>query len=174
MKFNKEYIKKVIGEEIKNALGMTKKLKSKKEDNRLEALRRDLIEAFVEYRDATMDVTINTHGTIQKKTLDKELKRLRQDYGLDHLGYVKFFIFALHILQNKVDNELYTFIKTVAIRDERFAGMHDRLEQFGPDEEANSNQVRDPDPGFMRVPKSDNAKYDQLDTRKDRKNLSMS
>jgi len=173
MKFSKLYIKQLIREEATNYINMKKKLKSRDEGTKLDALRRDLIDLFIKYRQKSTS-QVNVTSSDEKEALDSELKLLKSQYGLNHLSYIKFFMFAFHILQGRVDPQLLTFIKSAAKRDARFAGHHDKLDNYGmsstPEEEKNSNQIRDPDPDFMRVPKSDNAVSDQEDLRKYRRN----
>lgn len=177
MLFSKQYIKKVISEEITNYVKMTKKLKKNDEGTKLDALRKDLIHMLISYREKATKFTVSGSKDA-KKYLERDMETLKDKYGLANLNYQKFLIFSLHILDGRVDPQLLTFIKTIARSDRRFEPYYDKLDNYGmtstPAEEKHANQIRDPDPGFMRVPKSDNAVYDQEDVRRDRKTLTQS
>ena len=178
MTFDKQYIKKIINEEIKNALGMTAKLKTREVSNRLEQLRKRLIEVFIDYRESVTSMR-STSREDTRKRLERDLEDIKNDYPqLKHLDYPKFFVFCVHILEGHATGPLITFIKTIARGDRRFGPYQDKLDAYDhsitPELEKRPPETNDPDPGFMRVPKTDNARSDQLDTRKDRKNLSMS
>ena len=178
MKFSKQYIKKVIEEEIKNALGMTQKMKSGTKKTKLESLRKELIELFIQHRQKVTDQTYRTKDKA-RYALEKELNHIKEQYGLDSLDYPKFFMFCVHTLQGRADPQLITFIKTVARNDRRFGSYQDKLDSYDhsitPEEEKYQPAIRkDPDPGFMRVPKTDNAIDDQEDLRRDRKTLTQS
>lgn len=177
MKFSKQYIKKVISEETTNYLKMTKKVKRDDSGTKLEALRKDLIHMLINYREKATKFAVSGSRDA-KKSLEKEMVVIQDRYGLEHLNYQKFLIFCLHILDGRVDPQLLTFVKSIARSDRRFEPYFDKLDNYGmtstPAEEKHSNQIRDPDPGFMRVPKSDNAVYDQEDVRRDRKTLTQS
>jgi hypothetical protein len=173
MLFSKAYIKQVIKEETTNYFAMKKKLKKSDKGSKLEQLRKELIHLFIDFRDKATDTTTpNTKDP--KKALEKSIENIKNQFGLN-LDYAKFLMFSIHILDGKADPQLVNFIKNVARGDKRFEIYLDKLDNYGmsitPSEEKHQYGVgKDPDPGFMRVPKSDNAYEDQEDLRRGMKN----
>jgi hypothetical protein len=178
MKFKKDFIKKIIAEEIANAAAMTDKLKKGSSDTKLEHLRRELITLFIEYREKVTKMSVTSKEEV-RESLENDLLHIKEKYGLSKLDYPKFFVFSVHILTGKADPQLVTFIKTIARGDRRFGPYLDKLDSYDhsitPEEEKYQPAIKkDPDPGFMRVPKTDNAIDDQEDLRRDRKTLTQS
>lgn len=175
MIFTKTYIREVIAEEIKNATQMKKNLDRKKTGTKLEFLRRDLLQLFIQIRHKITSMSATSKKDVRQE-LQSKLESLRDEYGLKNIEYGKFFTLCIHILDGKVDPQLVTFIKTVARNDRQLEPYMDKIDSYGssvtPEEEKYQPALRkDPDPGFMRVPKTDNAIDDQEDLRKDRKTL---
>jgi hypothetical protein len=178
MVLDKSYIKKIIKEEIANALNMTKKLKKSSKSSKLEVLRKELIDLFINYRHSVTSMSVTSKEQV-RDNLEKDLSSIREKFGLDNLNYPKFFVFCIHILNGKADPQLVTFIRTIARGDRRFKNYLDKLDSYDhsitPEEEKYQPAIKkDPDPGFMRVPKTDNAIDDQEDLRRDRKTLTQS
>lgn len=155
MIINKNFLSKIIKEEIKKVLYE-------------EELEREIISLFVKYRNY---LTKNpTHNKAVKNVLDKKLKILAPNLSFQQI---------YNMLNGKIDRQLMTFISNALKRDKTITGFSDKLDNYEMSispEEQNVYQVynkQDPDPGFMRVPKDD-AAYDQEDVRKDRKTLVQS
>jgi hypothetical protein len=155
MKINKNFLSKIIKEEIKKVLYE-------------EELEREIISLFVKYRNY---LTKNpTHNKAVKNVLDKKLKTLAPNLSFNQI---------YDMLNGKIDRQLMSFISNALKRDRSMTGFSDKLDSYEMSispEEQNVYQVynkQDPDPGFMRVPKDD-AAYDQEDVRKDRKTLVQS
>ena len=157
MKINKNFLSRIIKEEIKKVIY---------EDN--SSLQQDLIKLFVQYRNY-----IAKNPTKNKNELPKfelKIKQILSGHRPEEI---------VQMLQGKIDRQLFSFIKDILLRDKNMKTQSDKLDNYEmsitPDEQ-NVYQVynkQDPDPGFMRVPKDDEA-YDQEDVRKDRKTLSLS
>ena len=182
MKVNKSFLSQIIKEEIKHVLyeeegikghmNALKRISQMKdvafgEDN--DAVVRGLIPIFVKYRNyLTKNPTKNKEVYTN---LEKEIKTFAPDLSGPQI---------LTMLDGKIDRQLLTFVANLLKRDKRMAAFSDKLDNYemsiSPEEEQNVYQVynkQDPDPGFMRVPKDDEA-YDQEDVRKDRKTLTQS
>lgn len=152
MKINKYFLSKIIKEEIKKILYK-------------EEIERELISLFVKYRN---HLTKNpTHNRAVKSVLDKKIKLLAPNFSFSDIH---------RMLDGKIDRQLMSFISNALKRDPHMTGFSDKLDSYEMSispEEQNAYQVynkQDPDPGFMRVPKDDEA-YDQEDVRKDIKTL---
>lgn len=155
MKINKHFLSKIIKEEIKNVLYE-------------EHIEQDLISAFVQYRNWITKNPTKTKDTIPN--LQAKLRKIAPSMSEQEI---------LNLLDGKIDRQLFTFAKNVLTMDKNVTNFSDKLDNYemsiSPEEEK-SYQVynkKDPDPGFMRVPKDD-AAYDQEDVRKDRKTLVQS
>jgi len=155
MKINKNFLLKIIKEEIKSVLY---------EDN----IEQDIISIFVQYRN-----WITKNPTKAKNTIpdfESKLKKIAPSMSDQDI---------LDLLDGKIDRQLFTFAKNILTRDKNITNFSDKLDNYemsiSPDEETSHQvyQKKDPDPGFMRVPKDD-AAYDQEDVRKDRKTLVQS
>ena len=127
-----------------------------------------ILHLFVTFRNF-----LTKHPTKNKSVkphLEKKIKELAPNLsGKD----------ILDMFNGKIDQQLYTFIVNILKTDPNTRITGDKLDSYEmsitPEEEM-SYQVynkKDPDPSWMRPPKSDSA-YDQEDTRKTRKNISMS
>jgi len=181
MKISNNFLQRIIKEELKKALyeedneadklAALKRLKQMKDASKeepMEDLERRLTDLFTKYRNY-----IAKNPTHNKHDLPKFEKEIRQiTSGMQPEKIVQ-------LLQGKIDRQLYSFIKDIFLRDRNMKTQSDKLDNYEmsitPDEQ-NVYQVynkQDPDPGFMRVPKDDEA-YDQEDVRKDRKTLTQS
>jgi len=152
MKINKLFLSKIIKEEIKNILY---------EDN----IEQELISAFIQYRNWIVKNPTKSKDTLPD--LEKKLKNIAPSLSNTEI---------LNMLEGKIDRQLFSFVKNILTRDQNVSNFSDKLDNYemsiSPDEQ-NVYQVynkQDPDPGFMRVPKDDEA-YDQEDVRKDQKTL---
>ena len=157
MKINKYLLSRIIKEEIKKVMY--------EEDTGPE---RELVDLFVQYRNY-----FSKNPTKNKDELpdfEAKIKQIAPNYSPEQI---------VHMLQGKIDRQLFSFIKDILLRDRNMKTQSDKLDNYEmsitPDEQ-NVYQVynkQDTDPGFMRVPKDDEA-YDQEDVRKDRKTLTQS
>lgn len=152
MKVNNIFLKQIIQEEIKNVLY---------EDH----IDRNLVHLFVKYRNY---LTKNPTDNKQVITnLEKDIKRIAPNKSGAEI---------LASLEGKIDRQLFSFISNLLKRDKRMAAFSDKLDNYemsiSPDEQSvyKVYNKQDPDPGFMRVPKDDEA-YDQEDVRKNIKTL---
>ncbi len=152
MKINKYFLSRIIKEEIKNILYE-------------EDIERDLINIFIAYRNWISKNPTKKSNIIPN--IEKKLKRIAPSMSNQDI---------LDALEGKIDRQLFSFAKNILLRDKNVNFATDKLDSYemsiAPDEQ-NIYQVynkQDPDPGFMRVPKDDEA-YDQEDVRKDRKTL---
>lgn len=174
MIFTKKYIRQIIAEEIKNAIEMKKNLQKK--ETKLEKLRNKVLKVFIKYRQIVTSMSSTKKDA--RISLEKELENIKQKFGLK-MEYPKFVVLCVNILNGKADPQLVTFIKTLIRMDRRFKPYLDKLDTYNasisPEEEKYQPALRkDPDPGFMRVPKTDNAIDDQEDLRRDKKTLTQS
>jgi hypothetical protein len=181
MKVRKSFLSRIIKEEIKkalyenedeakkhNALKRIDQMKSASRGDTLNGVERKLTHLFIQYRNY-----ITKNPTDNKDDLPNFEKSIRQVApGLKPEDIVD-------MLEGKIDRQLFSFIKTVLLRDRNMKTQSDKLDNYemsiSPDEQ-NVYKVynkQDSDPGFMRVPKDDEA-YDQEDVRKDRKTLTQS
>lgn len=181
MKINSHFLSRIIKEEIKKAiyeeddeaeklaaLNRLKQMQDVSKSDSVEQVERRLTDLFTKYRNY-----IAKNPTHNKQDLPKFEKEIRQiTSGMKPEDIVQ-------LLQGKIDRQLYSFIKDILLRDRNMKTQSDKLDNYEmsitPDEQ-NVYQVynkQDPDPGFMRVPKDDEA-YDQEDVRKDRKTLTQS
>ena len=185
MKISKAFLQKIIKEEIKRVLYEEHEEEKKREDlfnayQRIDQLKdviygdeddetiRKLIELFVFYRNyLTKNPTKNKELVTDMEGAIKKI--------VPHMSMPE----VINKLQGRIDRQLYSFIINLLKRDKRMSAFSDKLDNYEmsitPDEQ-NVYQVynkQDPDPGFMRVPKDDEA-YDQEDVRKDRKTLTQS
>jgi len=152
MKINKFFLSKIIKEEIKQVLYE-------------EDIERELISLFISYRNWISKNPTKKNNIIPN--IEKKLKKIAPHMSSKDI---------LDSLEGKIDRQLFSFAKNVLMRDKNISTQSDKLDNYEmsitPDEQ-NVYQVynkQDPDPGFMRVPKDDEA-YDQEDVRKDRKTL---
>jgi hypothetical protein len=157
MKISKSLLSKIIKEEIKKVIY--------EDHNNSE---RDLINLFVQYRNY-----ISKNPTKDKNELPAFEAIIKQMLSGQEPEEI------VQMLQGKIDRQLFSFIKDILLRDKNMKTQSDKLDNYEmsitPDEQ-NVYQVynkQDPDSGFMRVPKNDEA-YDQEDVRKNRKTLSLS
>lgn len=184
MKISKLFLQRIIKEEIKRAL--YEEDEEKKREDKLNALQRidqlkdaalgdedddtirSLIDLFIFYRNyLTKNPTKNKELVTD---MEAKIKEIVPDMSMPEV---------INKIQGKIDRQLYSFIINLLKRDKRMSAFSDKLDNYEmtitPDEQ-NVYQVynkQDPDPGFMRVPKDDEA-YDQEDVRKDRKTLTQS
>jgi len=157
MKINKKFLAKIIKEELQKELYEYD-----------EELARKVLHVFITFRNF-----ITKHPTknkIVKPHLDKKIKEIDANLTAEQI---------LDMFNGKVDQQLYNFISNILTQDPNMKAFSNKLDSYEmsitPEEET-SYQVynkKDPDPAWMQPPKSDSA-YDQEDTRKSRKNLSMS
>lgn len=152
MKVNNIFLTQIIQEEIKNVLY---------EDH----IERNLVHLFVKYRNyLTKNPTDNKQVILN---LQKDIKRIAPNKSGAEI---------LASLEGKIDRQLFSFISNLLKRDKRMTAFSDKLDNYemsiSPDEQSvyKVYNKQDPDPGFMRVPKDDEA-YDQEDVRKDIKTL---
>ena len=152
MKINKLFLSKIIKEEIKLVLYD-------------EDVVKEIIQIFISYRNWISKNPTKKNNIIPN--IEKKLKRIAPHMSSKDI---------LDSLEGKIDRQLFSFAKNVLMRDKNISTQSDKLDNYEmsitPDEQ-NVYQVynkQDPDPGFMRVPKDDEA-YDQEDVRKDRKTL---
>lgn len=179
MKVNNIFLSKIIQEEIKKALyedeeEIEKKVNAAKRlqqiqstssnEDEEEVLRR-LIDVFKDYRNIlTKNPTDNKEMVTN---VEKDIKAIAPNLTGPQI---------LQMLDGKIDRQLLTFISNLLKRDKRMSSFSDKLDSYElsiSPEEQNVYQVynkQDPDPGFMRVPKDDEA-YDQEDVRRDIKTL---
>lgn len=183
MKVSKHFLSKIIKEEIKNALydEQSPEQKRANANKRINQMRsaampdpddkivRAMTDLFIKYRNyLTKNPTKNKEVYTN---LENELKAIAPNLSGGEM---------LQMLDGKIDRQLLTFASNLLKRDKRMAAFSDKLDNYemsiSPEEEQSVYQVynkQDPDPGFMRVPKDDEA-YDQEDVRKDRKTLTQS
>ena len=152
MKISKHLLSQIIKEEIKLVLYD-------------EDVVKEIIQIFISYRNWISKNPTKKNNIIPN--IEKKLKRIAPHMSSKDI---------LDSLEGKIDRQLFSFAKNVLMRDKNISTQSDKLDNYEmsitPDEQ-NVYQVynkQDPDPGFMRVPKDDEA-YDQEDVRKDRKTL---
>jgi len=152
MKINKLFLSKIIKEEIKLVLYD-------------EDVVKEIIQIFISYRNWISKNPTKKNNIIPN--IEKKLKKIAPYMSSKDI---------LDSLEGKIDRQLFSFAKNVLMRDKNISTQSDKLDNYEmsitPDEQ-NVYQVynkQDPDPGFMRVPKDDEA-YDQEDVRKDIKTL---
>jgi|688.fasta_scaffold181384_1 hypothetical protein len=152
MKINKLFLSKIIKEEIKLVLYD-------------EDVVKEIIQIFISYRNWISKNPTKKNNIIPN--IEKKLKKIAPHMSSKDI---------LDSLEGKIDRQLFSFAKNVLMRDKNISTQSDKLDNYEmsitPDEQ-NVYQVynkQDPDPGFMRVPKDDEA-YDQEDVRKDIKTL---
>jgi hypothetical protein len=152
MKISKHLLSQIIKEEIKLVLYDEDAVK-------------EIIQIFISYRNWISKNPTKKNNIIPN--IEKKLKRIAPHMSSKDI---------LDSLEGKIDRQLFSFAKNVLMRDKNISTQSDKLDNYEmsitPDEQ-NVYQVynkQDPDPGFMRVPKDDEA-YDQEDVRKDRKTL---
>lgn len=141
MKVSKHFLLKIIQEEINNISNPSAEQK--------------LISLLVQYRDMLIDSNFEEP---KSKALMAKLKK-----DINNIMPEKNIVQAIKSLKGKVDQQLYTFFLD-ALYKGHGAEFKSARYTNGP------ILKKDPDPGFMRVPKSDKA-YDQEDTRKGKKNM---
>ena len=152
MKISKHLLSQIIKEEIKLVLYDEDAVK-------------EIIQIFISYRNWISKNPTKKNNIIPN--IEKKLKRIAPHMSSKDI---------LDSLEGKIDRQLFSFAKNVLMRDKNISTQSDKLDNYEmsitPDEQ-NVYQVynkQDPDPGFMRVPKDDEA-YDQEDVRKDIKTL---
>jgi hypothetical protein len=171
-KIIKEEIKRILYEEAEEAdeLNATKRLAQIKSYNSTDSdsgIERRLINLFVKYRNI---ISKNpTHNKLNLSHFENQIKDTAPDMSPEDI---------VDLLQGKVDRQMFSFIKNILLRDRNMKTQSDKLDNYEmsitPDEQSvyQVYNKQDPDSGFMRVPKDDEA-YDQEDVRKDRKTLTQ-
>jgi len=152
MKINKYFLSQIIKEEIRSVLYEEVDLQKIKS-------------IFIDYRNWISKNPTKKSNILPNIEID--LKKAAPNMSNEQI---------LAALDGEIDKQLFSFAKTILMRDKNVLFPSDKLDSYEmsitPDEQ-NVYQVynkQDPDPGFMRVPKDDEA-YDQEDVRKDRKTL---
>jgi hypothetical protein len=134
MIINKKLIQKIITEEIKNALAMTKKLKRLKEPKKEDSLRRNLINLFIKYREIVEKNTIADKESIVPQ-FRKELMLLKKKFNVQLKGK-KLGEFFIAMLIDHADPQLLTFAKMLLNSDKMRADkMDDYTVSISPEEE---------------------------------------
>lgn len=152
MKISKDFILKIIKEEIKRVLY--------EEEDPVELTKQKLIELFVTYRRKITDSP--TENDVIRIDAKEQIKQIAP--GMSPAGVIE-------MLRGEVDAQLFNTVVTLLTADKAYS---DRLDNYGMSEPPPQDTHRiynAADDGFMRVPKSQSAVDKQLDTRKDRKNL---
>jgi len=147
MKINKKFLQRIIKEEIGKAVEE-------------ESLKREIIQCYV------AAISANNNNFPDKNEPEKVLYKELKGLGIDPLQ-------ALPMLsREEVPGNFYQNASHMHNAMVRLTGEGEEImiDAFADFPKVNSDKNKDPDPGFMRVPKTPQARS-QLDTRKDRKNL---
>ena len=149
MKINKKFLQKIIKEEIQKVV----------ED---ETLKRDVISCYVRA------ISANNNNFPDKNEPEKNLYKDLKTLGVDPLEAL------LMLGRDEVPGNFFQNASHMHNAMVRLTGRGEEvmIDAFADFPKVNSDKNKDPDPGFMRVPKTPQAR-DQLDTRKDRKNLTQ-
>lgn len=142
MKVSKRFLQKIIQEEINN-------VSIPRNGDR----EQQLVQVLIRYRSELIDNNFEQPDSVAVlRRLKAEIKEIMPGMNM---------IQAIKSLKDKIDPQLYTFFLDAINRGSNAGLKPDKFPQTPV-------TGRDPDPGFMRVPKKDVA-YDQEDVRKNRK-----
>lgn len=149
MKINKKFLQRIIKEEIGKAI----------ED---ESLKREIIQCY------TAAISANNNNFPDKNEPEKRLYKELEALGIDPLEALPM-LSRDEVAANFYQNASHMHNAMVRLTGE---GEEIMIDAFADFPKPDANKSKDPDPGFMRVPKTPQARS-QLDTRKDRKNLTQ-
>lgn len=131
MKVSRRFLQKIIQEEINNT---TSELSGDPEQQ--------LVQLLVAYRDELINSDLEQPDSVTiLRSLKKEMSKVMPGLNM---------IRAIKSLKGKIDHQLYTFFIDAIHR-----GSGAKLKPDGFSQDPSTR--KDPDPGFMRVPKKDAA-----------------